>query len=154
MGSAWRKARLAIAPVVQEHLTVLGKQWHRVVDGFPEDGAAGNCLLISHDGPFHHWWGLRTKKGAAAGPVWNAKRYVRLHLDAQPGPSIAALVDLVVNQAGVSPDRRTKSGGTQIGFGGDRVLAVAEVVADVGQRLDERNANVRRMPLLPARRQQ
>ena len=44
--------------------------------------------------------------------------------------------------------------GVEVGLGRDGILVVAEVVADVGEQLDERDADVRDVALGPARQQQ
>ena len=60
-----------------------------------------------------------------------------------PGAGVAAVVHGVVDQPGVAADRDAAARGAEVGLGGDRVLLVAQVVADVGQQLDQRDARGR-----------
>ena len=49
----------------------------------------------------------------------------------------------------MTTDRDTLAGRFQVGFGGNGVLVVAEVVTHIGQYLYQRDANIGNMPLLP-----
>ncbi len=70
---------------------------------------------------------------------------------ADPGAGVAALVHLVVDQARVAAYRDALAGRLEVGLGGDGVLVVAEVIADVGEDLDEGDAEVGGVALLPVR---
>ena len=64
---------------------------------------------------------------------------------------IAAFVHAVVDQPRMPAHRDASARGAQVGFGGDRVLVVAEVIGGVRQRLHQRDAEVRHVTLLPRR---
>ena len=44
--------------------------------------------------------------------------------------------------------------GLQVGFVGDRILEVAQIVADIGEQLDQRDPEVGHVSLLPVRHDQ
>ncbi len=67
------------------------------------------------------------------------------------GPGVAAVVHPVVDQPRVLLRRDPLAGGVEVGLVGHRVLEVAEVVALVGQQLEERDAEVGRVALEPGR---
>ncbi len=69
--------------------------------------------------------------------------------DLDPRAGVAAVVHGVVNKARVTPDRDASAGRAEIGLGRDRVLTVGQVIADVRQELDERDAEVGGVPLAP-----
>ena len=71
-----------------------------------------------------------------------------------PGPGVVALVHGVVDQAGESAQGGTPPGGAQVGLGGHGVLAVRQLVAEVGHDLDERHAHVGRRALGPTGRRE
>ncbi len=73
-----------------------------------------------------------------------------VEVDERPGAR--AVVHPVIDQAGMPPDRDALPSRLQICLVGDSVLEVAELVADVGEKFDQRDAKVRLMPLRPARR--
>ena len=66
-----------------------------------------------------------------------------------PGARVAAVVHEVVDQPGVPPRRVRSARGAEVRLGGDRVLPVAQLVADVGEQLDQRDAEVGRVALPP-----
>ena len=66
---------------------------------------------------------------------------------AHPRPGVAALVQRVVDQPRVTAHGDALPRRVEIGLGRDRVLVVAQVVADVGEQLDERDAEVRDVAL-------
>ena len=74
--------------------------------------------------------------------------------DAHPGARVAAVVHEVVDEPGVAAQRGPAAGGAEVGLGRDRVLAVGELVGDVGEQLDERDAEVGRAALASSRREQ
>ena len=70
------------------------------------------------------------------------------------GARVAAFVHEVVDQPRVAAHRDALAGGGEVGLVGDRVLPVGEVVGGVGQQLDQRDAEIGRRALGPARHQQ
>ena len=60
----------------------------------------------------------------------------------------------VVHQPGMAAHGNAFARGVEIGFGGHRILVVAEMVPHIGQHLHQGNADVRHMPLLPIRHHQ
>ena len=76
----------------------------------------------------------RGSSGGGAPSVWMKTQARALQ------PSCIAIVD----QPRVAAHRDALAGGAQVRLGGDGVLVVAEVVADVGQQLDQGDAEVRR----------
>ena len=74
--------------------------------------------------------------------------------DRHPGAGIRSLMHPVADQAGVAAHGDAEAGGAQVGLGGDGILVVAEPVADVGEQLEEHDADVRHVPLLPLRHRQ
>ena len=87
------------------------------------------------------------------GPVRDSVTVAHGNLELQPGTRVAAVVHRVVDQQRMAPQRDAAPRRVQIRLGRDRVLLVAELVADVGQQLDQRDAVVRDAALLPAWRQ-
>jgi hypothetical protein len=71
-----------------------------------------------------------------------------------PGAGVAAFVEQIVDEPRMAADRGALPRRLQIGFGGDRVLIVAEIVADISEELDQRHAEVGRMPFRPVRNEQ
>ena len=67
---------------------------------------------------------------------------LRVDLEMHPGAGVAAVVDGVVDQQRVAAERDAAARGFDVGFGGDRVLLVAEIVADVGDEFGEDDAHV------------
>ncbi len=61
-----------------------------------------------------------------------------------PRAGVAAVVHAVVDEARVAAHRDAPAGRAEVGLGGDRVLRVAQVVGDVGEQLDERDAEIGR----------
>ena len=64
--------------------------------------------------------------------------------DDNPGARVAALVHAVVDEPRVPAHRDAPPRGVEVGLGADGVLVVAQVVADVGEQLDERRCRGRR----------
>src|SRR3712207_7310395 len=54
---------------------------------------------------------------------------------------VAAFVHLIINEARVPPDGDALARRIQISFCGNSILIVAEVIADIGQRLDQCDAD-------------
>ncbi len=68
-----------------------------------------------------------------------------------PGAGVHPVVHGVVDEAGVAADGDAAAGGAQIGLRRDGVLLVAQLVADVGEQLDQGGADVGRVALVPVR---
>ena len=64
-----------------------------------------------------------------------------------PDARVAAFVHRVVEQPRVAAHRHAPARGAEIGLGRDGVLLVAEVVAGIGEQLDERDAEIGRVAL-------
>ena len=75
----------------------------------------------------------------------------RRHVQAHPRPGVAAFVQAIAGQPGVPVNRNPVAGGLQVGLGRHGVLVVAQVVADVGQQLDQRDPDVGLVLLGPVR---
>src|SRR5438093_934221 len=54
-----------------------------------------------------------------------------------PGAGVAAVVDGVIDQQRVAAQKDAAARGFDVGFGGDGVLLVTEIIADVGYELGE-----------------
>ena len=70
--------------------------------------------------------------------------------DVQPHAGIAAVVHAVVDQQRMTTQRPPQARRCEIGLGGDRVLLVAQVIADIRDQLRERHAQIRGAALAPA----
>ena len=140
------QATLPVAPGVEPDLVLPGIEGD-LAAGDRLEGlvAAGRCLaqvrLAGHAGqPFND-------RGEPH--ILGIEGYRSVGLEAYPGPGIAALVQRVVHQPGVAAHRDALPSGAQIGLGGDGVLVVAEMVAGVGEHLDDGDAQVRHVALPP-----
>ena len=63
----------------------------------------------------------------------------------------ANYVHQVIDQACMAADGYASARRAQVGFGGHGILAVAEIVADIGKKLHERDSEIRRVALAPFR---
>ena len=79
------------------------------------------------------------------------QRQIRVSFHTYPGAGIAALVQKVVHQPHQAPHGNALARGFQIGLGGHRVLIVTEVVAGVGEHLNQRDADIGGVGFLPVR---
>ena len=70
-------------------------------------------------------------------------------IDVQERPRVAALVQPVIDQPGMPPHRDPLPGCAEVGFGGDGVLLIAEMVADIGKQLDQHHADIGDVPFPP-----
>ena len=61
---------------------------------------------------------------------------------------VAAVVHWVIDQTRVAAHGDPPARRAEVSFGRDGVLLITQVVADVGERLDQRNAEIRRIALL------
>ena len=123
------------------------------LDGFEHRVGRGRRQLLQIPGQEDVvGWHARAERHVDAGEDPGAGRHPagRGHVELDDGAGAGAVVHVVVDQAGVAPDRDPLPGGLQVGLGGDRVLEVAELVADVGQQFDEGDAEVGLAPLDPA----
>ncbi|QLQ05143.1 MAG: hypothetical protein HZY76_02885 [Anaerolineae bacterium] len=66
---------------------------------------------------------------------------------------VTPFVQAVVEQPHVALDRAAQAGRAQVGFGGHRILKIAQVIGRVGQNLHQGVAKIGRVRLRPVRRQ-
>jgi hypothetical protein len=159
-----RQTALALAPGVKAHPVVFGEE-RRVVERLEDLRPRGEGLpvIVRVEGD-----GLRSVGGARqefgenlrpralpGGVVCQAETpepqvadaFAHAHL--HPRARAAPVAYEVVNEPRVPPHRRAPPRRAEVGLGRDRVLPVAQVVADVSQQLDERDPQVRRVALAP-----
>jgi hypothetical protein len=65
---------------------------------------------------------------------------LRVDFEMHPGSGVAAVVDGVVDQQRVAAQGDAAARGFAVGFGGDGVLLVAEIVAHVGDEFGQDDA--------------
>ncbi len=70
------------------------------------------------------------------------EREIGIRLDANPSAGVAAFAQFVIHQPRVTPHGNPLARGVEIRLGRDCILEIAQVVPDVGQQLDERDAEV------------
>ena len=64
------------------------------------------------------------------------------HIQADPGARIAAVMHAIADQKGVAAQRDAAARGQDVGFGGDGVLLVAELVAGIGNQFRQHHTQV------------
>ena len=139
LGGAGGQAAVGVAPGVEVDLVVFGVEdrvLHRLEDddAGPQRGffvAGADCQRGGH----------ARGEGVEAG-----QRAVEegLGVDGQvhPGAGVAAVVDGIVDEQCVATQGDTAARGFDVRLGGDGVLLVAEVVADIGDEFGEHDAHV------------
>src|ERR1700749_3341083 len=70
----------------------------------------------------------------------------------QKDARIHTLLREIIDETNMPANRDAPPRRAEIGLGRDRVLAVAHKIADMGEELDERDPQIRRIALLPAGR--
>ena len=70
-------------------------------------------------------------------------------LDDDERARVAPFVEDVVDEPRVTPHRLPQARGVEVRLGRDRVLVVAQLVADVREQLDQRDPEVGDVPLAP-----
>ena len=78
-------------------------------------------------------------------------RIAARHQNLRPDAGVGAVVHGVVDEPRVPAHRDAAPRGAEIGLGGDGVLGVGKPVADVGQHLDQGDAQVGSVALAPLR---
>ena len=155
-GGPRRQAGPRVAPGVKRHFRERPVERGRGFGGLEEHGPRVDRLLVGEAlMAEERRCRAGVQRGAAgAGGQRGPVRRRRAEQDAEPGPRVGALADRVVDEAGVPAGRRAQPGRAEVGLGGDHVLAVAELIRDVGEHLDHDDAEVRRVALRPERREQ
>ena len=78
-------------------------------------------------------------------------RQIQGDLENHPCSGVAAFMEQVIHQPGVAAHGDALPGGIEIGFGGHRVLVVAQVITDIGEHFHKGDAQIRHVPFLPVR---
>src|ERR1017187_2625905 len=149
--AASREATFLLAPGVERNPAVGGEGLDGSALDWLKDFVAGGGNLIQI-GPGQY--GPRLREGVIdAGNEGRpgGQRQIRVSFHTYPCAGIAAFVQEIVHQPHQAPHRDALAGGFQIGLGGNRVLVVTEVVAGVGEPLNQRDAEIGGVGFLPVR---
>ena len=150
------QAALLIAPGVQMDLVVDGleRDRKRAVSNTTTGTSAGSvsidCALILLAATMTPGGDVSSASGATdARQDLGAERKRGLvgDRDVDRGPGIAAIVHPVVDELGQSTRRDAMAKRVEIGFVGNRILEIRQAIARIGEELDERDAEVRRVRL-------
>jgi hypothetical protein len=138
-GCAFGQAAIGVAPGVEVDQVVFGIE-HRILHGLEDDhpGLQSGFLIARAGSEIGRHSG---GKGVEAG-LGLIHQDLHGDLELQPRAGIAAVVDEVVHQTGMTAERDAAARGFNVGFRGYRVLLVAEVVARVGDQLGHGDADV------------
>ena len=147
-----RQAAAVVPPGVEEQVVEVGEQVDRPrrdrLEPLRAGGDGGPVVAAVGLDPRGHARHRGAEREVAADHGVGADR------ELEPRARVAAVVHRVVDQRGVAAERRPPARGAEVALGRHRVLPVAQVVADVGQELDERDPEVGRVALAPVRREQ
>ncbi len=152
-----RHAALRVAPAVDAQLVVQiddADQRRRLEDGGAEEGRVG--VEIGGIGQYRP-----RRRGRADQCRADARGELRPGRHDPVGPAaggevhsrvgVAPVVHAVVDETPVARRRDAVPAGVEVGFGArPGILAIAQVVAGIGQQLDQGHAEIGRQPLLPA----
>ena len=145
-GCARGQAAVACRPRCRRYLVVLGIEHgilHRLEDH--DAGVERGFFVAGADGQGGRHAG---SEGVEAGERV-VEKGLRVDGEMHPGAGVAAVVDGVVDQQRMAAQGDAAARGFDIGFGGDGVLLVAEMVADVGDQLGESDADDRLRVVAP-----
>jgi hypothetical protein len=150
-GAGWERAAV-VPPRIEAQLVEIGEQRRRRHDRLEPLGRRVQRGTMAGTAGRH--------ARAEAGHLGEERQAVRVqdHVgvdrELQPRARVAAVVHRIVHEQRVPARGDPPPAGPQVRLRRDRVLAVAQVVADVGEQLDQRDADVGRAALLPVGRQQ
>ena len=148
---AARQAAALVAPGVDLEPVQVGVQ-RRVVRDLEHGSTRGQCIGERLAAGLEHGGRVgRSRQQRRSLRQRNATAAADLHMD--PGAGVAAVVQPVVDQPRVAAHRDAIARRVQIGLGGDRVLPIRQVVGGVSEQFDQRDADIGRRALGPARRE-
>ena len=146
---ALRQPAAGVAPGVERDLVVRMEKV-RAVQRFEDFGTERKGL-----GEIRRSGGKTRRLSRQGGEGLHAFRQydVATHLDMQEDARIDAFLREIVDKPSVPANRDAPPRRAEIGLGCDRVLVVAQQIADMGEQFDEGDTQIRRIALLPVGRQ-
>ncbi len=153
--SAGRKTTLLVAPRIELHLRMVFEELN-IFHHFENDRLQGKRGFLRIGSRRKDRVPPANSGQQPSRPLRPSRRQCHVvaagsQLDLYPHTRVTSLERQIVHQAGVSPDGQAATGRSEIGLRGHGVLLVTQVIRDIGQELDERNAEVSRRPLRPRR---